>query len=136
LYEDVMPTLQKLHEADLTLGILSNHSKTVRPVMQHLVGRCIPAAHITISEEMGVHKPSKTIFRRAAARMHTPAAHCLYVGDNLNVDAIGAVEQGLYGRGVWLDRANQGTMQDIPSNVYRISQLSQLLDFVPIRDRV
>ncbi|HUM69423.1 MAG TPA: HAD family hydrolase [Chloroflexota bacterium] len=130
LYDDVPLTLQKLHQAGLVLGILSNHSTTVRPVMENLVGAYIPATHITISEEVGVHKPSKTIFRRAVARLHTPAAQCMYVGDNLNVDAIGAVEQGAYGRGVWLDRANEGTVQDVPPNVNRISRLSQLLDFV------
>ncbi len=132
LYDDVVSTLQKLYQTDLVLGILSNHSTTVRPVMENLVGAYIPTAHITISEEVGVHKPSKTIFQRAANRLRTPAAQCLYVGDNLNVDAIGAVEQGLYGSGIWLDRANVGTVQDIPSNVNRISMLSQLLDFVPV----
>ncbi len=131
LYEDVLPTLQKLYRAGLVLGILSNHSATVRPMMEHLVGAFIPATHITISEEAGVHKPSKTIFRRAAARLHTPAVRCMYVGDNLHVDAIGAVEQGGYGQGIWLDRANHGTVQDIPPQVHRISMLSQLLDFVP-----
>ncbi len=129
LYDDVVFTLQKLCQTDLVLGILSNHSTTVRPVMENLVGAYIPTAHITISEEVGVHKPSKTIFQRAANRLRTPAAQCLYVGDNLNVDAIGAVEQGLYGGGIWLDRANVGTVQDIPAQVHRISMLSQLLDF-------
>lgn len=136
LYEDVRPTLQKLYQAGMVMGILSNHSKTVRPVMENLVGAFIPSAHITISEEMGVHKPSKTIFRRAAARLHTLPPKCMYVGDNLNVDAIGAVEEGRYGRGVWLDRANKGTMQDIPPNVYRIAILSQLLDFVPLPEQM
>ncbi|MCL4262391.1 MAG: HAD family hydrolase [Anaerolineae bacterium] len=135
LYDDVLFTLKKLYQTGLSLGILSNHSTTVRPVMEHLVGAYIPTPHITISEEVGVHKPSKTIFRRAAARLHTPAAQCMYVGDNLNVDAIGAVEQGAYGQGIWLDRANQGTVQDIPPNVNRISTLAQLLDFVPLKSR-
>jgi putative hydrolase of the HAD superfamily len=135
LYDDVLTTLRKLRRAGIVLGILSNHSTTVRPVMEHLAGSFIPSTHITISEEVGVHKPSKSIFRRAAARLHTPASQCMYVGDNLNVDAIGAVEQGAYACGVWLDRANRGTMQDIPANVHHISSLSHLLDLVPIGGR-
>lgn len=133
LYDDVLPTLHMLHQAGFRLGILSNHSTSVRPVMEKLVGEAIPAAHITISEEAHVHKPSKTIFRLAASRMGVPPDQCVYVGDNLNVDAIGAVVQGRYGFGLWLDRPNQGTMQDIPANVARITLLPQVMDFVPVK---
>ncbi len=133
LYDDVLPTLEALQALNVKLGILSNHSRSVRSTIEGLVGQFIPAHHITISEEVGVHKPSTTIFRRAAARLQTPPAHCMYVGDNLHIDAIGAVERGGYGRGVWLDRANQGTVQDFPSNVTRISLLPQVLDFVAVK---
>jgi HAD superfamily hydrolase (TIGR01549 family) len=130
LYADVLPTLHQLNQAGIKTGILSNHSRSVRPVIENLIGQAIPADHITISEEVGAHKPSKTIFRRAAARLHTPPGQCLYVGDNLQVDAIGAVERGDYGGGLWLDRAELGTTQDIPGGVGRITSLAQVLDFV------
>jgi HAD superfamily hydrolase (TIGR01549 family) len=130
LYEDVLPTLQALQKADVKLGILSNHSRSVRQTIERLVGQYIPSRHITVSEEVGVHKPSRTIFRRAAICLHTRPHHCIYVGDNLHVDAIGAVVQGGYGRGIWLDRAGQGTTQDTPANVARILTLQQVLDFV------
>lgn len=131
LYADVLPTLQALHQAGVKMGILSNHSRSVRPMIEKLVGQFIAPTRITISEELGVHKPSKTIFHRAAMRLRVPPARCMYVGDNLQVDAIGAVEQGGYGRGLWLDRLNQGTTQDIPSEVGRVTTLSQVLKFVP-----
>lgn len=128
LYDDVRPTLAALQARGLKLGILSNHSRSVRPVMEQLVGDLIPPAHIVISEEEGVHKPSPTLFRRAAARLRTPPARCLYVGDNLQVDAIGAVERGDFGGGVWLNRKGQvADKRRLLASVKQIGDLRELL---------
>jgi putative hydrolase of the HAD superfamily len=131
LYDDVLPTLTALQKQNIKLGVLSNHIKTIRPVIEKLVGDFVQPQHITISDELRVYKPSKTIFRRAAARLRTDPTNCLYVGDNLHVDAIGAVQQGGYHSGIWLDRQNKGGVHDIPLMVVRINYLSQVLDFIP-----
>lgn len=130
LYDDVRPTLQHLQEKDLNLGILSNHSRSVRSVIARLVGDIILPHRVILSEEVGVHKPAKTIFQRAASKMRTSPAQCVYVGDNLSVDAIGAVEQGGYAAGVWLDRRKQDLPSDPPENVAHITTLAQLPDLL------
>ena len=130
LYDDVLSTLEILKKHSIKMGVLSNHISSIRPIIENLVGKYIAPEHITISEEVGVYKPSKTIFRRAATKLRTNPENCFYVGDNLHVDAIGAVQQGGYQRGIWLDRQNNGTVQDIPPQVVRIQLISQLLDLV------
>lgn len=130
LFEDSRPTLQLLIERGFILGIVSNRSQVGRPVMEQLVGDLIPSRRILISEEMGVHKPAKTIFLRAAARVRTPPANCLQVGDNLEVDAIGAVQRGGFGHGIWLDRSNSHNGLAFPPNVSTINTLSQLPDWI------
>ena len=130
LYDDARPALQRLQQQGLKLGILSNHAVSVRDVIEHFVGDLVPSRHITISEEVGVHKPRQTIFRRAAARMRTPPAQCLYVGDNLIVDAVGAVQAGDYALGLWLDRRGQGASRPLPAKVARITSLRQVADFM------
>lgn len=127
LYADVPPTLKTLQERSLILGILSNHSTSVLKTMDLLLGDMIPQERITVSEEVGVHKPAKTIFRRAAAKLHQKPANCIYVGDNLQVDAIGAVQQGGYAAGIWIDRSGQETTISLPPKVYRITNLTQLV---------
>jgi len=127
LYNDVIPTLRQLQTRNLQLGILSNHSSSVRHTIEHLLGPIIPQHHITISEEVGVHKPSKTIFRRAAAKLHQKPVNCVYVGDNLEVDAVAAVQKGGYAAGVWLDRSNVETSAPQPNNIYRLTSLTQLI---------
>ena len=109
------------------MGILSNHSTSVRHTIEELLGGIIPQEHITISEEVGVHKPGKTIFRRAAAKLRQKPANCAYVGDNLEVDAIAAVQQGGFAAGIWIDRAGEESSISLPSNIYRITSLRQLV---------
>ena len=63
LYEDTLPLLQWLKDRDVALGIISNHSRQIRPVMEEIVGEYIQSEQIIISQEEGVHKPAKTIFK-------------------------------------------------------------------------
>ncbi|MFQ5399481.1 MAG: HAD family hydrolase [Anaerolineae bacterium] len=130
LFEDALETLRHLHERGIRLGIISNHSRAIRGVIARYLGAYIPPRHIVISQEERVYKPAKTIFRRAATRMGVPAEQCLYVGDTLSVDAVGAVQQGSYGLGLWLDRGEEEPTPPLPSRVHRITSLEQVLDFV------
>lgn len=128
LYDDVLPTLRQLQTHDLQLGILSNHSSSVRRTIDQLLGNIIPQQHITISEEVGVHKPGKTIFRRAVAKLHQKPTNCVYVGDNLQVDAIAAVQQGGFAAGIWIDRlSNEEPLFTFPNHIYRLTSLTQLI---------
>jgi HAD superfamily hydrolase (TIGR01549 family) len=131
LFDDVLPTFSKLQQAGLKLGILSNHSRSARPVMDGMVGSYISAAHITISEDISTHKPENTIFWLAAAKLNEPVTNCLYVGDNLEVDAIGAVQEGGYARGLWLNRQKRPFASQLPQNVYQIQSLTEVIDFLP-----
>lgn len=129
LYPDALPVLAQLQARGYTLGILSNHSASARPMMEKLVGDFVPAHHITISEEEGVHKPARTIFQRAAGRVKTPPQACILVGDNLQVDAVGAVRRGGYGRGIWLDRSNYGA-PNLPEGIVRMTSLQALVTWL------
>jgi FMN phosphatase YigB (HAD superfamily) len=126
LYENSRKTLQVIIEKGFTPGIISNHSCSARPVMERMVGDLVPPRHIILSEELGVHKPAKTIYLRAASRVGIPPKQCLLVGDNLEVDAIGAVEKGGFGRGVWLNRIGCANDHILPPGVTCISSLNQL----------
>ena len=130
MYEDSLPTLELLTQRGLSIGIISNTGTSTRNTIQENVKRIIGPKHIVISEEVGVHKPSKTIFLLAAARLGTHPSVCLYVGDRLEVDAIGAVQNGGYGFGLWIDRLGIGSKQVMPKGVARITSLSQVAGFV------
>ncbi len=126
LYENSRAILQAVLDQGLILGIISNHSRSARPVMERFVGDLVPARNIILSEEIGVHKPAKTIYLRAASRIGVLPEQCLLVGDNLEVDAIGAVQKGGFARGIWLDRNGCSNGRVLPSGVLCISSLNQL----------
>lgn len=131
LYDDTRPVLQLLRQKGFALGIISNHARSVRPMIERYLGDFIPAKHIIISQEVGVHKPTKTIFRLATARLGISPSHCMFVGDNLAVDAIGAIEKGYFNRSLWLDRDETGAGRPLPDRVDRITSLHQVVEFVP-----
>jgi HAD superfamily hydrolase (TIGR01509 family) len=130
LYDDTRPVLQLLQQKGFSLGIISNHTRLARPMIERYVGDLIPPRHIIISQEVGVHKPAKSIFRLATARLGVSPTHCMFVGDNLAVDAIGAIEQGNFAHSLWLDRDGIGANRPLPDQVDRIHSLDQILAFV------
>ncbi|MCB8942509.1 MAG: HAD family hydrolase [Ardenticatenaceae bacterium] len=130
LYDDTLPTLRALNAIGLTLGIISNHTRQVRHIMQDLVGNLVPAEQIFISQEVGLHKPTRSIFSMALQAVTLAPEECLFVGDSLNADAIGAVEQGGFRLGLWLDRDGVGQDVSLPANVVRITSLPEVLDYI------
>jgi len=130
MYGAALPLLERLSQQGVQLGIITNHSRFIRPVAERHVGHFIPSEHVVISQELQIDKPAAAIFRYAATQLKTPPANCLFVGDNLYVDAIGAVENGGYGTGLWIDRKETRTNRLPPEHVHRITSLSQVVDFV------
>ncbi len=130
LYGDTLPTLHALKQKGVLLGIISNHTTSIRQVINDKLGDLVPPENITISQEEGVHKPAKTIFQRATTRLRVVPTACMFVGDNLEVDAIGAVEQGQFGLGVWVDRRGQGAERPLPPNIKRVTSLIQLVELL------
>lgn len=130
LYDDAMPTLQALAQKGLTLGIISNHTRDARSMMQELVGEIIPPEQIFISQEMGLHKPTGSIFSLPLQFLGLAPEECLFVGDSLRADAIGSVEQGNFRLGLWLDREESGADIELPPGVVRITSLSEALNFI------
>ncbi len=129
LYDDVLPTLTRLHTQGFRLGILSNHSKTARQAMESLVGYLIEPEHIIISEEINLHKPDGRIFHYAAEKIGVPPQECTLIGDNFDVDAIGSVTAGGFAHGFWLDRENKNA-RELPDFVSRVVRLDEVLDYL------
>jgi FMN phosphatase YigB (HAD superfamily) len=129
-YQDTLPTLQRLAASGLRMGIITNHTPHIRPIIEEKLQNFVSPGHIIISGELNIYKPDPAIFAEATARLEIPAEQCIYVGDNLEVDAIGAVTAGKYGCGLWCDRANRPIPASLPAHVYRITRLDQILGYI------
>lgn len=130
-YDETLPVLHALRDRGAKLGVISNHSGQIRPTMEKVLGEIIVPERMFISQEVGAHKPDQSIYHHACAQMGARPADSMFVGDHLQVDAIGAVEVGGFGLGLWLDRKESGRETAVlPPNVYRITSLWQVLEYV------
>ena len=115
LYHDVVPLLDVLDARGIPYGAVSNNVHDYQRAKLDAVG-LQRIKELVGTDTLGVAKPDPAIFLEGIRRLGTEAAHTLYVGDNLRVDAEGACAAGL--RGVWLDRAGgpspAGSSADVP----------------------
>ncbi|TNV42982.1 HAD family hydrolase, partial [Corallococcus exiguus] len=72
------------------------HAKIAAVGLADLLGTVVAV------DSIGVGKPDARVFHEACRRVGADPGATLYVGDELDTDALGAAEAGL--RGVWLDR--------------------------------
>ncbi|MBI5832549.1 MAG: HAD family hydrolase [Armatimonadetes bacterium] len=75
------------------------------------------------SEDAGSTKPDPAIFQVALAAGGVGVDEAILVGDNWEVDIVGALGVGL--RAVWFDRV--GEPRELPAGVERITALAELL---------
>ena len=75
---------------------------------------------VLTSDHLGVAKPDPRAFEQACVRLGVPAHAAVYVGDQLEVDALAATAAGL--RGIWLNR-NGGA---VPPGVEAVGNLTDL----------
>jgi REG-2-like HAD superfamily hydrolase len=101
LFDDVLPTLERLEAAGLTLGVVSNFEEWLERLLESLqVTRYFDVR--VISGVEGVEKPDLKIFRLALDRIGVEPEEAVYVGDSVHFDVEPATAVGMLG--VLLDR--------------------------------
>jgi putative hydrolase of the HAD superfamily len=101
LYDDVAPALDKLKELGLTLGLISNVDRDISSSYDGLgLGKWLKLK-IT-SQEVGFNKPRPEIFLAALKQAKVEPAEAIYVGDQYQIDVVGANRVGM--RGILIDR--------------------------------
>ena len=98
LFEDVLPALEFL-AARFPLVALSNGNADVHRVG---VGHFFRAS--VCARDFGVGKPDPRIFHAAAGAVDTMPEYILHVGDDVTLDALGALNAGM--QAAWLNRSD------------------------------
>jgi putative hydrolase of the HAD superfamily len=120
LYDDTLPVLKSLKEQGLKLGLISNVGKDADNLFSNL-GLQEHLDFIVTSFEIGHDKPEPEIFLAALEKAGVPAEHVMYVGDQYELDIVGARNVGM--TAVLIDRMDMFLeVTDCP----RIRQLDQL----------
>lgn len=120
LYDDALHCLRFL-SARFPLVALSNGTADVHRVG---IGAYFHAA--LSARELGLGKPDPRAFQAVAARAGVLADQVLHIGDDKELDALGAMRAGM--QSVWLNRGTQDwTHEERPHAT--VADLHQLCDF-------
>lgn len=93
-YRETVPTLLKLRDMGLKLGVITNGlavkqwEKIIRLGLQHFFHT------VVVSEDEDVEKPGGKIFLKAARRIKAKPVECVMVGDRVDQDIAGASKVG------------------------------------------
>ena len=124
LFDDVVPTLKELKRRGLILGLISNVERDLTPTMTEL-GLPSWLDIVVTSLEAGFSKPQPEIFREAMRRAGVRPSQAVYVGDQHQIDCVGAERAGM--KGILLDRG--GYSQEI-TKCPRIRSLTELTAYL------
>jgi putative hydrolase of the HAD superfamily len=124
LFDDVLPALTQLKERGLILGLISNVDRDITPIYQGL-GLADWLGVVVTSQEAGFSKPAPQIFRVALRRAKLKPIEAIYVGDQHQIDVVGAHGVGMLG--ILIDR--NGFFEGI-TDFPRISSLTQVLEYL------
>lgn len=102
VFADTVPSLRKLKEAGLTVGIITNGRSFLQNRKLYYSGLLPELDCAVVAGDEKVSKPDPELFRRTALRLGIPPEDCAYVGDNPLADLAGAREAGMLP--LYLDR--------------------------------
>ncbi len=101
LFDDVLPALEQLRKRSLIVGLISNITQDIKPVLAQL--GLINLIDIVVGpKEAGAEKPELKIFAYALAQARVEPAEAVHVGDQCHVDVAGARNAGM--QPILLDR--------------------------------
>jgi len=124
LFDDVLPALEQLKQRGIILGLISNIDSDITPLFDTL--KLTPLLQVVVtSRDTGYHKPQPEIFMEAAKRAGIKADEAMFIGDQYQIDVLGAEGGGM--QGVLLDR-NGYFNKDIKELI--IKDLYQLMDYL------
>jgi len=104
LYPDVRPTLARLRDMDVWLGVVGNQTVRAGGLLR---GLDLPVDLIATSDDWGVQKPDIGFFRRLIESAPTSnPSRIIYVGDRIDNDLMPARAVGL--RTIFIQRGPWG----------------------------
>ncbi|WP_407549760.1 HAD family hydrolase [Streptomyces sp. Pv4-95] len=125
LFPDAGPALETLAPL-VRQAVLSNSSTANQERKLSALGIRSRFEAVLCADALGHAKPAPEAFLVACETLRLAPSDVVYVGDKLDIDALGARDAGL--AAVWLDRT--GTGADLPDGVRRIASLAELPDLL------
>jgi putative hydrolase of the HAD superfamily len=124
VFSDVIPCLKQLKKSGERLGIISNGEYVQQIEKLKRIGIKDYFDVIVTSSKVGIPKPNTEIFLEACKNGNVEVKESYYVGDKLEIDALGSRQAGM--KGIWLNRKGTATHPD----VIVINSLGELIELI------
>jgi putative hydrolase of the HAD superfamily len=112
LFDDVLPTLRKLHEQGYRLGLISNFEQWLEERLIELeVGHLFDVS--VISGFVMIEKPDPAIYELALKRAAVHPGCAVHVGDSMSLDVHPATSVGMHA--VLIDRGGRYPEVEVPT---------------------
>lgn len=124
LFDDAAPAMNELKSRGLILGLISNVEQDMTATLNKLK-LTVWLEIIVTSQDAGANKPQPEIFQEALKQAGVQPSEAIYVGDQYQVDIIGANGAGM--KGILIDRT--GHYEDI-NDCPKIRSLTELVEYL------
>ena len=127
LYEDVIPTLDKLIDMNLLLGIVSDAPSREAWIRLYTLNLYDKFEYVVTFNDTGFHKPAKEPFIKISEKLNVNLNECMMVGDWPDRDIKGAKQVGMK-----TAFAKYGSTENISDSGadHDLNSLSELLDII------
>jgi len=129
LYDDVVPTLEKLVSMNLKLGIVSDAPSREAWIRLYMLNLHDKFKEVVTFNDTGFHKPAKQPFIRISKKLNVNLKECMMVGDWPDRDIKGAKQVGMK-----TAFAKYGSTENISESGadHDLDSLSELVDIIKI----
>ena len=133
----VAETLQQLRRGEYLQGLISNSSYSYDHILRILEKLKIKdfLDVVLVSSREGIAKPNQLIFKKALSLLQVEPGEAVFIGDNLEVDILGAKSVGMRTILVSDEEIDGSNLAAAPPSDRRIKFLKDLLPFLPPRGK-
>lgn len=133
-YDDTIPVLKKLKSSGYKLGVISDGVSVKQWEKLIRLGLCEMFETVVVSEDAGAEKPDPKPFLMACRNLDVTPDECLYVGDRLDTDIIGANKAGMVSvrllRGKYKEDRPKNMQEQPKFEIKRLEELVTILKSV------
>ncbi len=131
LRPEVPEVLEKIQATGMRMGLISNVcSQGLVPQSLKAYGLLDYFNPLVLSSRYGRRKPDPAIFQYAASLAHVPTSECLYVGDRIARDIVGARRAGFKYAVQIVNEFDHGEEDEGAHPDARIYRMTELLSFI------
>jgi putative hydrolase of the HAD superfamily len=134
LFDDVPALVEAANRTGVPMGVLTNSGSRYTQEKLEITGLVGVFAVVATRDTLGFGKPDPRAFHHACKMLGVEPGRTMYVGDQIEIDAIAAQDAGL--QAVWLQR-DPGDGSDAQlAQAHGIPVVSSLKDVVALLDEV